>query len=480
MGSIKHQLFTGVFYIAIAKYSGIIIQLFITAILARLLSPADFGVIAVATVIIAFFNILSDIGIGPAIIQNKELTRYDLEHIFSFTIYIGIFLSIIFFLCSWSIANYYNNCELIPICQYLSLSVLFYCWNIVPLNLQYKHKRFKFTAFVALFAQIIAGVFAIVGAYREMGVYALVVVPIISSFILFCSYYWHEQLHFFVRINVGALQKIMTFSTYQFLFNLINFFSRNLDKLLIGRFIGMSSLGYYEKSYRLMLLPLQNITFVVTPVMQPVFSSLQNNLYELADNYKKVLRFLAYISFPLSALLFFNARELILIFFGSQWEMAISPFQILTLSVSMQILTSTAGSIYQSANATKELFISGCWCAFFMVTSFCITIFCWGNIEAVAYGFLVAQIANTIQCFYLLFRTLNYPIINILKVLVKPFLIGFILFAFLFVGKWLLPIENIYLALLLKSVFSLIITLVLIQLLGGYDLLNYIRVRKSR
>lgn len=480
MSSIKRELLSGVFYIAVAKYSGILIQLLVTAILARLLSPADFGVVAVATVFIAFFNILSDIGIGPAIIQNKELTQIDLEHIFSFTVYIGILLSAIFFLCAWSIANYYNNDILVPICQCLSLSIFFYCVNIVPLNLQYKYKRFKFTAFTTLAAQITAGAFAVVGAYKGMGVYALVMIPIVSSVILFCIYYKHERLHLFLRIEVKSLMKIMSFSIYQFLFNIINFFSRNLDKLLIGRFISMSSLGYYEKSYRLMLLPLQNITFVVTPVMQPIFSSLQGDLFDLGEKYKKVLCFLAYISFPLSALLFFIARELILIVFGSQWEAAIGPFQILALTVSMQVLTSTAGSIYQSANATKELFISGCWCAFFMVTSFCITIFCWGNIEAVAYGFLVAQIANTIQCFYLLFRTLNYPIINILKVLVKPFLIGLILFAFLFVGKWLLSIENIFLALLLKSVFSLIITLVLIQLLSGYDLLNYIRVRKSR
>lgn len=479
MGSIKHELLFGVFYIAIAKYSGILVQLLITAILARLLSPADFGVVAVATVIIAFFNILSDIGIGPAIIQNKELTQTDLEYIFSFTLYVGIILSAVFFLCAWPIANYYNNKILASICQCLSLSVFFYCVNIVPLNLQYKYKRFKFTAFTALAAQIVAGVFAVIGAYYRMGVYALVIPPIVSSAILFCTYYKRERLHLFLRIETKSLKKIMSFSIYQFLFNLINYFSRNLDKLLIGRFIGMSPLGYYEKSYRLMMLPLQNITFVVTPVMQPVFSSLQGELYDLGEKYKKVLCFLAYISFPLSALLFFTARELILVFFGSQWEAAIVPFQILALTVSMQILTSTAGSIYQSANATKQLFISGCWCAFFMVTSFCITIFCWGNIEAVAYGFLVAQIANTTQCFYLLFKILHYPIINILKLLVRPFLIGLILFFLLFIIEYLLPIENIFLSLLLKTILGLTISLLLTQLLGGYDIFSYVKAKKK-
>ena len=145
----------------------------------------------------------------------------------------------------------------------------------------------------------------------------------------------------------------------------------------------------------------------------------------------------------------------------------------------MQILTSTAGSIYQSANATKQLFISGCWCAFFMVTSFCITVFCWGNIEAVAYGFLVAQIANTVQCFYLLFKILHYPIINILKALVRPFLIGLVLFFLLFIVECLLPIENIFLSLLLKTILGLTISLLLTQLLGGYDIFSYVKVKKK-
>lgn len=125
MGNIKRELFSGVFYIAVAKYSGILIQLVITAILARLLTPADFGVVAIATVIIAFFNILSDIGIGPAIIQNRELTSNDLEHIFSFTVYVGIVLSAVFFLCAWPIAGYYNNKILVSVCQWLSIPIFF-------------------------------------------------------------------------------------------------------------------------------------------------------------------------------------------------------------------------------------------------------------------------------------------------------------------------------------------------------------------
>ena len=92
--NIKSQLFSGVFYTALAKYSGVVISLVVAGILARLLSPDDFGIVAVATVIIAFFNLLTDMGVSPAIVQHKSLTKDDLSDIFSFTIWTGIGISI--------------------------------------------------------------------------------------------------------------------------------------------------------------------------------------------------------------------------------------------------------------------------------------------------------------------------------------------------------------------------------------------------
>lgn len=480
MNSLKKELVSGVFYIAVAKYSGILFQIVVSAILARLLSPTDFGIVAVATVIITFFSILSDIGIGPAIIQKKELNREDLKSIFSFTVILGFIIASLFFSLAGIIADYYKNEVLVSICRLLSLQIFFSCMNIVPQNLQYKAKRFRFTAFTTLGVQIGTGVIAVTGAFNGIGIYALTLSPICSPFLLFLIYNYRERLGFTLKIQKTSMKKIMRFSIYQFMFNLINYFSRNLDKLLIGRFIGLSPLGYYEKSYRLMMMPLQNITFIVTPVMQPIFSTFQNNLYELGAKYQKILVFLAYISFPLSAFCFFSARELILLFFGPQWEGAIIPFQILSLTVSLQILTSTSGSIYQSANATKQLFISGCWCTFFMVSGFLLTIFIWGNIEAVSYGFLFAQLANTTQCFYLLFKTLGYPLRSIIWSMRKPFCVGIIVFVVLFAINFILSDNNMFFTLFVKLIIAGIISLLLTQLLGDYNVIGYFLKLKMR
>ena len=275
--NIKSQLFSGVFYTALAKYSGVLISLVVAGILARLLSPDDFGIVAVATVIIAFFNLLTDMGVSPAIVQHKSLTKDDLSDIFSFTVWTGIGISILFFASSWIIADYYQSDTLRILCQLLSVNLFFASATIVPGALFYRNKEFKFIAIRSFVIQISAGAAAVTAALCGAGLYALIINPIVSSVLIFVISFQRYPQRLRFTLGLKVLRKIFSYSAYQFLFNVINYFSRNLDKLLIGKYMSMSDLGYYEKSYRLMMLPLQNITQVITPVMHPIFSDFQND-----------------------------------------------------------------------------------------------------------------------------------------------------------------------------------------------------------
>jgi len=431
--SIKKELVSGVFYTAISKYAGIIISLIVSAILARLLSPNEFGVVAVATVIITFFAIFTDLGISPAIIQNKELTKKDLSNIFSFTIVGGILLSVLFFLSSWLIGKYYKSETLIIICQLLSINLLFSALNIVPNALLYKDKMFRYIAVRSLVVQFIGGVLSVIAALAHAGLYALIINPIFSSICIFIISYIKKPQHICFTPGLESIKKIRSFSSYQFLFNVINYLSRNLDKLLIGRYMGMGELGYYEKSYRLMMLPLQNITHVISPVMHPVFSEMQDDLSKLATSYERIIRILAYIGFPLSVLLYFTSTEITLILFGDQWIKSIPPFQILALSVGIQIIMSTSGSIFQAANDTKTLFVCGLFSATLTVSSLLIGIFAFNTLEAVSWSICIAFTINFIQCYWMMYRVTFKRSINIfIKKLISPLIISLLLAAFFY------------------------------------------------
>ncbi len=475
--NIKRQLFSGVFYAALAKYSGVIISLVVAGILARLLSPDDFGVVAIASVIIAFFNLFTDMGLSPAIIQNKSLAKEELANIFSFTIWTGILISVLFFSASWLIGNYYNSKILKTLCQLLSINLFFASANIVPGAMFYRHKEFKYIAIRSFVIQIAGGAGAVTAALWGAGLYALIINPIISSILIFVISYqrYPQRLHFTLGLKV--LEKIFTYSAFQFLFNIINYFSRNLDKLLIGKYMSMASLGYYEKSYRLMMLPLQNITQVITPVMHPIFSDFQNDKEKLAISYERIVRFLAFIGFPLSILLFFTAKEVTLIIFGDQWLPSVPVFRILSLSVGIQIILSSSGAIFQAAGDTRSLFVCGLFSSILNVSGMLVGIFYFQTLIAVAICIVSTFSMSFIQCYWQLYRvTLKRKLIFFVRQLFSPLISSICITLCLTLLQYTLKETNIFIAFITKSVISFIIFGVYIQMTHEYDLWFKIKI----
>lgn len=476
MKTLKQQLVSGVFYTALAKYSGIVISLVVAGVLARLIPPDDFGVVAIATVIIAFFNIFTDMGISPAIVQHKQLTERDLSDIFAFTLWMGMALSVLFFAASWPIATFYGKPVLRTLCQLLAVNLLFASANIVPSALFYKNKEFRFIAIRSFVIQTAGGAAAVIAALWGAGLYALIIAPILSSVLIFGISIRKYPQRLRLTLGLGAMRQIFSYSAYQFLFNVINYFSRNLDKLLIGKFMGMAQLGYYEKSYRLMMLPLQNITQVITPVMHPIFSDFQSDLQRLGASYERIVRLLAFVGIPLSVLLFFTAQELTLIIFGDQWLPSVPVFRILTLSVGVQVVLSSSGSIFQAAGDTRSLFVCGLFSSVLNVGGMLLGVFYFGTLEAVAWCICTTFAVNFCQCYWQMYRvTLGRSLWPFVKQLVSPVLLSVVCAAALLPLHDALAEGNIFMTLIMKGMVFLAIFVVYIQVSGEYDILEKVK-----
>lgn len=476
MSSIKKQLISGIGFTAISKYSGMFISLIITAVLSRILSPDDFGIVAVATVIITFFGIICDLGIAPAIVQNKELNKRDINNLFSFSFWLSIMISILFYLSAGLIANYYNSPQLVNICRILSLSLFFNTINVVPNALLYKNKEFKFIAKRTIIVQIITGLVAVISAFNGAGIYALLINPVLSAIIIFTITFRRFPQQILLTSGIVTLKKIFSYSLYQFLFNLINYFSRNLDKLLIGRFMGMSPLGYYEKSYRLMMLPLQNITHVITPVMHPILSDYKDDVNYLEVAYLKIVRIMAFIGFPLSVFLHFTARELMLIIFGNQWLPSVPVFEILALTVGIQIVLSTSGSIFQAAGDTKSLFICGLFSAFTNVTGILIGIFVFKSLNAVAWCILITFSINFIQAYLQMYYvTFKLPIRSFLKLFVSPLLLSLLLFFVYSLKEYITQFNHQFISFAVNLFLYVLLCLIYLHFTKQFDINKWLK-----
>lgn len=481
MSLLRQNISTGILYTAITKYSGVVISIVIGAVLARLLSPAEFGVVALVTVFISFFNILSDVGIGPAIVQNKELTEKDVQSIFLFSISLGVVLSLLFFLSSTIIAYFYNNTELIPLTRLLSLTVLFSAFKIVPNALLLKKLKFKKVGLATIFVQLFSGIFAVILAYKGFSYYALVYKSIFDGFFTFLIFYWLSPIKLKFDLQKSSINKIMRFSTFQFFFNFINYFSRNLDNLLIGKFISPTALGFYDKSYQLMMMPVQNLTHVITPVLHPVLSEFQNDKVLIYNAYRKVLILLASIGFPLSMFLHFSGSDIIQILYGPQWNQSILAFKILAFSIGIQMVLSSTGAIFQALNRTDLLFYSGLISAFVMVGGISCGIFIGGSIESIAYFLLLAFVINFFQAFYVLIKlALKIEYKSFLSIFVYPLYSSF----WIAIALWIFSfsnLENMYIRFFIRLVlFSLIFVFVFMMRSENRELVKfYLKQKKS-
>ena len=476
MASVKKELTKGVFWIAVAKYSGIVIQLLISAILARKIAPAAFGTIAVAMVVMYFLDILADIGIGPAVVQYKQLTKAHLNSLFTLTVYLGVFLSVVLYMLSGVIAGYYADIMLERICQILSIVMFFHSLNVVPNSLMRKDKRFKTIAYRTLFFRILSGSVAVWGAFHGWGIYALLVSPILTAIGVFGVNYYNYPLQMVLRLNNEAVKMVASFSFFQFAFSFCNYFSRNLDKLIIGKYFSMTQLGYYDKSYHLMMLPIQNVSYVIEPVLHPVLSTLQSSKHELKAKNQKLAVIISNISFPIGLMLYFCGAELIRIVYGGQWDAAIPVFRILALSLPLQMILSTNIPVFQAAGKTNHLFLSGMLNTFCTVCGFLVAAH-WGrSIEAVAWSWDITLVINFFNTYCILHNiTLKENSISFYISFIPQIVNSIVVFVVISFVSELLITSNVFICLFVKSLLVCTITLLMATILHQYNIKGIIK-----
>lgn len=473
--SIKDEIKSGVIITFIARYSNVLIQLIIGIILARLLSPEEFGIVAIIMVFITFFNLLADMGIGPAIIQNKDLKKKDDSILFNFTILLGAILAVSFYFFSFLIAEFYSNNEYIRVGKFLSFSVFFFSLNIVPQSLIRKNKRFKVLGVIQVSVNVIVGIVAVTLAYLGYSYYSLVWQAILRSFFLFIFYYKVSGLKLTFSFSLSPIKRVFEFSIYQFLFNFINYFSRNLDDLLIGKFLGTTALGYYDRAYKLMRYPIQNLTHIITPVLHPILSNYQNEKESIYKTNRQLINLLIYISVPASILLFFSAEPIILLLYGKQWVGSIPIFKILSITIVIQIVLSSSGAIFQSTGKPNLMFLSGLLSAMAIILGIIYGIFYKDDIHSVAIGLLVAFFINFFQCYWLMYKfVFQKSYIEFMKLLIKPLINGFIIIT----GYLLLDLNlnNILIQLMYNSLI-VIILLILASILTKDE--TYLLIKKE-
>jgi O-antigen/teichoic acid export membrane protein len=358
-------------------------QFLVSAFLARLLTPRDFGLIAMVAVFSGFAALFNDLGFGPALVQRQNIEDRHYCSVFWLNVVIGIVLAGILYVSSPLIARFYREPRLIPIMMFTCLCFPINAMGLVQMASLTRQMNFRSLGLIDFGNVTISGIVAIVLARRGFGVWSLVCqmlcLAVFGVVGLWYASAWRPSLSF----DRTAIRELLGFSSNLTGFTAINYWYRNGDNLLVGSFFGSAALGIYARAYNLMLMPVNQITNVVSKVMFPVLSRLQDDKVRVRSIYLRSIAIIALVTFPLMLGLLAVADHFILAVYGAGWIGAIPILRIFCVLGMVQSVSSPVGWIYQSQGRTDWMFRWGVICAVLSIGAMVAGMFL-GSVTAIA------------------------------------------------------------------------------------------------
>lgn len=300
-----------------------------TAVLARLLTPSDYGLVGMVTVVVNFAAMFKDAGLSMATVQKEKITHEQISTLFWLNVLISALLALCVLAGSPLVAWFYDKPELTAVTATLSLSFILSGLTIQHQALQRRHMRFGTLASIQIASQVITLVVTIGLAMLGWRYWALVggtlAHALAGSLLTFCFCPWIPG-----RMQRGTgVREMLKFGGNVTGFNFINYFSRNADNILIGRFIGADALGLYSRAYNLFLMPISQIRGPINDVSVPALCAIRNDHERYRNYYRKIIFIIAALNMPLVGFMLVFADNIILLMLGSQWHGAVGVFQVL-------------------------------------------------------------------------------------------------------------------------------------------------------
>lgn len=392
MENLKKKTIRALSFDLLNRFSRQGINFAITVILARILSPRDFGLVAMVNVIILFARDMNQMGLGSAIVQKKNANDEDYGSVFYFNMAAGLLLTTLVFFLAGPVARFYDQPELKTVMQVMSLTFVINSFCLVRLSWLRKHLKFSVITISSLASLVIGGTAGIIMAYRGYGVWSLVVQSLVSALVnnilVFILTRWSPVLVF----KWTALKNLWKYGIHMFGVNVLDTVFTQLDNLIIGKLFNAVTLGFYNRAKSLNTLVSDYSSGGLMTVFFPVLSSIQDDKKRFENVVYRSFHFISFVSFLLSGFFFLCARDVIVILFTAKWIPVITYYKIMVLAgfayplsvVLVNIITAKGNSrIYLRSNIFKK---------FFLLLNFLIGFYF--GIEGFLYGLVLVSMIN--------------------------------------------------------------------------------------
>jgi len=390
----------GVAWTSLAQIGAQIASLVIAVILTRLLSPQDFGLVGMVLVFTGFAVVFNDMGFGAALVQKLDVDQHHKNAVFWMSIVIGALLTLVMAAAAPYIASFYGIPALQPLTVAISVIFFINAFATVKVALLQKAMDFRTLAAAQLIGTVLSGLLAIYLAFSGYGVWSIVVMYIAYALfyvlVLWIIAPWRPDL----SLRWSALKDLSRFSSNLVGFSAFNYWTRNGDNLLIGRFVGSAALGFYARAYTILLVPVWQVSSIISNVMFPALSAIQDDIERVREMYLKAICVISLITFPLTLGLLVLSGPFVLALFGEKWAEMIPILQVFGLLGAIQSIGTTVGWIYQSQGRTDVMFRWGLISGSIFIVSFAI---------GLRWGALGVAVAYTIANFLLWYPSWEIP-----------------------------------------------------------------------
>lgn len=421
------------------KLAGQIFSWAVTLIVIRLLSPGDYGLMALATLVLTFLNLAAELGLSSAIVQRKTITDKIVRQCFGLILIFNITLFLCLFLSSGHIAGFFNEPKLTPVIQLISLSFVITAFSIVPEALLEREMRFKKISIVNLVSTVFGATITLLLALLEYGVWALVWGNILQVLAKTLGYNFAGHKFIVPSFDFRGLRSVISYSSMVAMERMLFFFYNQADTFIIGKIFGKELLGIYSVASHLASLPMQKISGVINQVAFPAFSSIQSDKKAVANYILKASRLLCFFTFPVFWGISSIAPEFVPIVLGEKWLDATLPLQLLTLIMPFRMLSHITSPVLRGigradvALVNYILFFVIMTSAFYFGTDWGILGVCYAWVAVFPFVFIIAGFRTM--------RTVDASFLAFLTTMVKPLLAATGMYLAVFVTRISLPVE---------------------------------------
>ena len=331
--NLKHKIVSGIFWQALERVSVLGLQFVIGVILARLLSPEDFGVLAIMMVAITLCQVFVDSGFSTALIQKKDIDNVDCNSVFYINIITALGIYAVLFMTAPLIAGFYNAPAISPYLRVLALVLVIRALALVQNAILNKKMLFNLNCRISWIALLLSGCTGIIMAYRGFGVWSLITQQLLYAFIVAVLQWlwvkWRPQLLF----NWQRVINLFRFGWKLFCSASLNTIYNELNSIVIGKLFSLKTLSFYQQGRFIPMQAMSVVNLTINNVMLPAFSTLQDNREEMKLLARRTLKIIAFLLFPLIGILFITASPLVTIIFTEKWLPCVIFLQLSSLMV---------------------------------------------------------------------------------------------------------------------------------------------------